>query len=131
RKDLIGQLISLAQTAGRQEKELIDALKRLTQSDQNPSATDAEVQAKARELLSRLEQNPGALSHDLLVRISDEITGAENRVAVERKRYNEAIHSYNSAARSLLISPFRMVLGYPARLEPAAGTSGAGGSSAP
>jgi hypothetical protein len=44
------------------------------------------------------------------------MSGAENRVAVERKRYNDAIARYNRAARGLFIGMVRWLWGFPANL---------------
>ena len=33
-------------------------------------------------------------------RLSDELAGTENRIAVERMRFNEAVRAYNSAIKS-------------------------------
>jgi LemA protein len=34
------------------------------------------------------------------MRLQDELAGTENRIAVERRRYNEAVQAYNVAIRS-------------------------------
>lgn len=48
--------------------------------------------------------------------VQDEIIGAENRIAVERQRYQQAAAAYNRAAGTFPRSLFRGLLGYPKEL---------------
>jgi len=48
-------------------------------------------------LLALTETNPRLRSDKHLPRIQDEIARAENDVAVERRKYNEALENYNAA----------------------------------
>jgi len=41
------------------------------------------------------------------------MAGAENRMAMERKRYNEAVAAYNRTARGFPAFLLRPVLGFP------------------
>jgi LemA protein len=41
-----------------------------------------------------------------------QLEGTENRIAVERKRYNEAVKDYNTAIRKLPASLFAGMLGF-------------------
>ncbi|MEE9566037.1 MAG: LemA family protein, partial [Desulfobacteria bacterium] len=34
------------------------------------------------------------------IRLQDELAGTENRIAVERRRFNEAVRAYNARIRS-------------------------------
>jgi LemA protein len=52
----------------------------------------------------------------LFIRLSDEMAGAENRMAVERKRYNDAVAAYNRTARGFPAFLLRPVLGLPRQL---------------
>jgi LemA protein len=45
--------------------------------------------------------------------LSDEMAGAENRMAVERKRYNDAVAGHNRTAGSFPAVLLRPVLGFP------------------
>jgi LemA protein len=49
----------------------------------------------------------------VFIRLSDEMAGAENRMAVERKRYNDAVAAYNRTARGLPAFLLRPVLSFP------------------
>lgn len=52
------------------------------------------------------------------VAVRDEIAGSENRIATERKRYNEAVAAYNARAAGLPYALFRPFLGFPNRIDP-------------
>ena len=45
----------------------------------------------------RLSENyPQLKSNENFMRLQDELAGTENRIAVERKRYNDALQDYNT-----------------------------------
>jgi LemA protein len=48
----------------------------------------------------RLASDPAASRDPLLMALQYEITGAENRLAVERMRYNQALEAYNRSLRT-------------------------------
>ena len=103
RADLIPQLVSTlkAQSKGNQNK--LDKLLFLhqesaKQSDQSPEAfqkSQNEISKALKDLRNQLagdtELSNAQAYHDLKVNIE----GSENRIAVERKRYNEAVGTYN------------------------------------
>ncbi len=121
RDNLLHQLVSLAERAGHRDQDLIQALKDLQASSLSAGPGKEKIKDKIVQLLSRLERATGTPSDDLLIRISDEITGAENRIAVERKRYNEAVQEYHRTLNSFPVNLFGRLLGYPRRLEPSRG----------
>jgi LemA protein len=47
-------------------------------------------------LLAVVENYPQLRSNESFLRLQDELAGTENRIAVERRRYNEALQDYNS-----------------------------------
>jgi LemA protein len=51
-------------------------------------------------LLVVVEKYPDLKSNQNFLRLQDELAGTENRIAVERKRYNDAVQGYNVAIRS-------------------------------
>jgi LemA protein len=48
-------------------------------------------------------------------RLSDEMSGSENRIRVERIRYNDAVMAYNRTAHSFPILIFRPLFRFPAQ----------------
>jgi LemA protein len=51
-------------------------------------------------LLVVVERYPDLKANQNFIRLQDELAGTENRVAVERRRYNEAVRIYNTKIRS-------------------------------
>jgi LemA protein len=47
-------------------------------------------------LLAIAENYPNLKANENFLRLQDELAGTENRIAVERRRYNEAIQRYNT-----------------------------------
>ena len=48
------------------------------------------------QLIAVVEAYPQLRSADVVARLMDELAGTENRIAVERRRYNERVRSYNT-----------------------------------
>lgn len=51
-------------------------------------------------LLLVVERYPDLKANQNFIRLQDELAGTENRIAVERRRYNEAVKVYNIKIRS-------------------------------
>ena len=51
-------------------------------------------------LLLVVERYPDIKSNQNFIRLQDELAGTENRIAVERRRYNETVKTYNIKVRS-------------------------------
>jgi LemA protein len=119
RHDLIPNLIAVAKASAAQEQELIASLGRLYQeiprapSPQQRQALEAQLNVAVEKLMSTLRADPQASSTAVFMRLSDEMAGAENRIAVERMRYNEAVAAYNRAARGFPVFLLRPLLGFP------------------
>jgi LemA protein len=62
-------------------------------------ANNALSSALAR-LLVVVERYPDLKASQNFIRLQDELGGTENRIAVERRRYNEAVRVYNTTIRS-------------------------------
>jgi LemA protein len=48
-------------------------------------------------LLVMVENYPNLKSNENFLRLQDELAGTENRIAVERRKYNEAVQKYNTS----------------------------------
>ena len=57
-------------------------------------------------LLAISENYPQLKSNENFLRLQDELAGTENRIAVERKRYNDSIQAYNTFIRQFPNSIF-------------------------
>lgn len=119
RHDLIPNLIAITKASAAHEEKLASSLGSLAQRAGN-APTFAERQAAEQQLdaavdqtLAALRSDPNTASSTMFIRLSDEMAGAENRIAVERKRYDEAAADYNRTAGSFPVSLVRPLLGYP------------------
>ena len=57
-------------------------------------------------LLAISENYPQLKSNENFLRLQDELAGTENRIAVERKRYNDALQDYNTYVQQFPASVF-------------------------
>jgi LemA protein len=119
RHDLVPNLIAVAKASAAQEKELSASLGTLYQeiprahSLEQKQALEAQLSETVKQLMAMLRADPQASSTAVFIRLSDEMAGAENRMAVERKRYNEAVAAYNRTARGFPAFLLRPLLGIP------------------
>lgn len=59
-------------------------------------AANAEVDRAMVKVLALAENYPQLKSNENFLRLQDELAGTENRIAVERRRYNEVVQDYNT-----------------------------------
>ena len=116
RADLIPNLVKTVEGAADFEREtlteVIEARAKATsvqitpQDLTNPEALARYQQAQdsLSSALSRLmvvvERYPELKANQNFLQLQDELAGTENRIAVERKRFNEVAQGYNTARRS-------------------------------
>ncbi len=68
-------------------------------SAQTPSeriAANTQLEGSLGRLLAIVENYPQLKSNENFLRLQDELAGTENRIAVERRRYNLAVQDYNT-----------------------------------
>jgi len=105
RYDLIPNLVNTVQGFADQEREVLTEVTRLR--SQWGEATTANQQAgiagQLEGALGRLmvvmESYPELRSNQNFIMLQDELAGTENRVATERRRYNEAVQAYNTTVQ--------------------------------
>ena len=68
-------------------------------------------------LLRLQEQYPNLKSNEQFIRLSDELAGTENRIAVERQRYNKTLELYNVDVRQFPNSFWANIAGFHYRDE--------------
>ena len=59
-------------------------------------AANQQLDGALGRLLVIVENYPQLRSNENFLRLQDELAGTENRIAVERRRYNEALRDYNT-----------------------------------
>jgi LemA protein len=105
RNDLIPNLVETTKGFAQHEesvyKEIADARSKLLAAkspEETITAANQQTQALGR-LLAVVENYPQLKANEQFNRLMDELSGTENRIAVERMRYNEAVQSYNTSRR--------------------------------
>jgi LemA protein len=105
RNDLVPNLVETVKGIAQQEKDVFgqiaDSRAKLAGA-QNPEQTIQaanEQSAALARLLVVVENYPQLRSSESFNRLMDELSGTENRIAVERMRYNERVQEYNTARR--------------------------------
>ena len=107
RYDLIPNLVETVKGYARHEKELFENIAEArTKYFQAPTVND-KVQASQQleGFLSRLlvlrETYPQLKANRSFLKLQDSLEGTENRIAVERKRYNDAVRELNTYRRTV------------------------------
>src|SRR6201997_2608111 len=59
-------------------------------------AANGQLDSALSRLLVVVENYPQLKSNENFLRLQDELAGTENRIAVERKRYNDSVQAYNT-----------------------------------
>jgi LemA protein len=62
-------------------------------------AANNSLSAALSRLLVVVERYPELKANTNFIRLQDELAGTENRIAVERRRYNESVRAFNTAIR--------------------------------
>ncbi len=102
RADLIPNLVSTVKGYAKQELAVFTAIANARAGLMTARTPDEKLQANDRLSvallpLTRLQETyPDLKSNGQFLRLEDELSGTENRIAVARRRYNEAILDYNN-----------------------------------
>src|ERR1700723_727881 len=75
-------------------------------------AANGQLDGALGRLLAISENYPQLKSNENFLRLQDELAGTENRIAVERKRYNDSIQAYNTFIRQFPNSLFASWAGF-------------------
>jgi LemA protein len=59
-------------------------------------AANTQVDGALGRLMVIVENYPNLKANENFIRLQDELAGTENRIAVERQRYNQAVQDYNT-----------------------------------
>lgn len=118
RYDLIPNLVETVKGFASQEKEVFigvtEARSKVAGAASIPDKIKAnnELSGALSRLLLVVERYPDIKSNQNFIRLQDELAGTENRIAVERRRYNEAVRTFNVKIRSFPQNLFAGMFGF-------------------
>jgi LemA protein len=102
RADLIPNLVETVKGFAAQEQTVfhdIASARSALLGAQTPAqkiAANGQLDGALGRLLLIVENYPQLKSNENFLRLQDELAGTENRIAVERKRYNDTLQDYNT-----------------------------------
>jgi LemA protein len=115
RADLIPNLVETVKGYAQQEQTVFGDIAKARSallSAGTPAekiAANQQLDGAIGRLLVIVENYPQLKSNENFLRLQDELAGTENRIAVERKRYNDALQDYNTY---LLKFPNNLIAGF-------------------
>jgi LemA protein len=118
RFDLIPNLVEAAKGFMKQEKDIFDNLAKARQgyAGANTVSEKAEAAGQVESALGRLlvimENYPELKSNETVQSLMDELAGTENRISVERKRYNEQVKGFNTSIKTFPTVMMARILGF-------------------
>ena len=102
RSDLIPNLVATVKGYAKVEESILTAIANAraglmtAQSPNEKLAANDRLNVALLPLMRMQENYPQLKSNDQFMRLEDELSGTENRIAVARRRYNETIRDYNT-----------------------------------
>jgi len=106
RYDLIPNLVETVKGYAKQERDVLievtNARAKVGGAGNIPDkiAANNGLSSALSRLMVVVERYPDLKSNQNFLHLQDELAGTENRIAVERRRYNEAVQLYNVAVKS-------------------------------
>src|SRR5215831_3022630 len=102
RADLIPNLVETVKGYAQQEQTVFGDIAKARSAllsagtPQEKIAANGQLDGALGRLLLIVENYPQLKSNENFLRLQDELAGTENRIAVERKRYNDTLRDYNT-----------------------------------
>ena len=102
RADLIPNLVETVKGYAQQEQTVFGDIAKARSAllsagtPQQKIAANQQLDGAIGRLLVVVENYPQLKSNENFLRLQDELAGTENRIAVERKRYNDTLQDYNT-----------------------------------
>ena len=118
RADLIPNLVETVKGIAQQEQTVFgDIAKARSQllsagTPQEKIAANQQLDGALSKFLVVAENYPQLKSNENFLRLQDELSGTENRIAVERKRYNDTLQDYNTYIQSFPNNVFAAWAGF-------------------
>jgi len=121
RYDLIPNLVNSVKGYMTQEKtvftQIADARTRYSQAQSTDAkaAAGGEVESALGRLLVIMENYPELKSISAITQLMDELAGTENRISIERKRYNDLVLDYNTTIKKFPVNVMASIFNFNAR----------------
>jgi LemA protein len=102
RADLIPNLVETVKGYAAQEQTVFGDIAKARSAllsagtPQQKIAANGQLDGALGRLLLVVENYPQLKSNENFMRLQDELAGTENRIAIERKRYNDTLQDYNT-----------------------------------
>src|SRR5437868_4442016 len=102
RADLIPNLVETVKGYAKQEQTVFGDIAKARSALLSAGTPEQKIAANGQldgalgRLLLIVENYPQLKSNENFLRLQDELAGTENRIAVERKRYNDTLRDYNT-----------------------------------
>ncbi len=118
RADLIPNLVETVKGYAQQEQTVFGDIAKARSallsagSPQEKIAANGQLDGALGRLLLVVENYPQLKSNENFLRLQDELAGTENRIAVERKRYNDTLQDYNTYVQQFPNNVFAGWAGY-------------------
>jgi LemA protein len=118
RADLIPNLVETVKGYAKHEEVVFGDIANARAGLLNAQDPNSKIQANNRldgaigRLLAISENYPDLKSNQNFLQLQDQLEGTENRIAVERRRYNESIQDYNTYIRQFPNSIWAGIAGF-------------------
>ena len=118
RADLIPNLVETVKGYAKQEQTVFGDIAKARSQLLSAGTPEQKISANNQldgalgRLLLIVENYPELKSNENFLRLQDELAGTENRIAVERQRYNDTLKDYNVYVQQFPHSLFAPSLGY-------------------
>lgn len=118
RADLIPNLVATVKGIAAQEVTVFTAVANAranlmnAQTPKDKIAANGQLDGALVKVLALTENYPQLKSNESFLQLQDELAGTENRIAVERKRYDDAIQDYNTYIGTFPNSTFARWAGF-------------------